>query len=109
MPILQRLRWGLIGFANLRYATGPNHDLPFKCSVGAIARGEKWADFDCDWVGNTLRPGHYRPRGVQCCLAAGGLYSLHWAFQHLSGASSRHQVLAQPHWSMQGPQSRARQ
>ena len=55
MPILQRLRWGQLGFANLRYATGPDFDLEWECSVGAEARGEKFGQFDCGWVRACMR------------------------------------------------------
>ena len=62
MPILQRLQWGKLSFANLRY-NNSDHSLAWNCEVGMLARGEKWAQFDCDeFVGNHLRPGNYKPR-----------------------------------------------
>ena len=61
VPILRRLRWeSSIGFANLRFDTGPEHHLKWKCEVNARKNGAKL--FDCDWVGNHIRPGTYTVR-----------------------------------------------
>ena len=63
VPILRRLRWGHLGFANLRFDTGAQHRLDWKCEFGVRERGVK-TTFDCDWVGNHIRPGSYRIRQV---------------------------------------------
>ena len=61
VPILQRLRWGEIGFANLRFQQTANNDLQFQCEVDSYRRGNLGV-FDCSWVGNTVRPGGYQLR-----------------------------------------------
>ena len=63
VPILQRLRWGEIGFANLRFQQTEGYDLQFDCQIDAIAQGNR-AVFDCDWVGNHVRPGGYQLRAA---------------------------------------------
>ena len=46
VPVLQRLRWGEIGFANLRFS--PFSDQEWTC-------GEGW--LPCDWAGGTIHIG----------------------------------------------------
>ena len=53
-----------VPFANLRYDTGKEHELSWQCQVNAFET-DRWGDMDCEWVGNTLRPGNYKPRGVK--------------------------------------------
>lgn len=60
VPLLRRLRWGHLPFANLRFDTGPDHHLDWKCEMDAKAKHLK--AFDCDWVGNHIRPGNYEIR-----------------------------------------------
>ena len=48
VPVLQRLRWGKHGFANLRY--GPNEQLDWTCDV-------PWYWAPCDFTGGEVRPG----------------------------------------------------
>ena len=47
VPVLQRLRWGKHGFANLRY--GPVEEVDWEC-------GKKGSNA-CSWAGGTLFPG----------------------------------------------------
>lgn len=42
--------------------------LDWHCKVNAYASSDFWGMFDCEWVGNHLRPGSYKPRGVQTRL-----------------------------------------
>lgn len=58
VPVLRRLRWGNVPFANLRFDTGPDRHLQWNCQVGAREQGINTI-FDCDWVGNHVRPGRY--------------------------------------------------
>ena len=51
VPVLQRLRWGEIDFANLRY--GPVEAVNWDCGPDAQA----WKKLPCDWDGGTLYPG----------------------------------------------------
>ena len=60
MPILQRLRWGQLPFANLRYANSPGDRLDWEC--GERTTIQEFKRFDCDWQGNHLRPRDMRPR-----------------------------------------------
>jgi hypothetical protein len=60
VPILQRLRWGQLPFANLRYANSPGDRLDWEC--GERTTIEEFKLFDCDWEGNHLRPRDIRPR-----------------------------------------------
>lgn len=60
MPILQRLRWGQLPFANLRYANSPGDRLDWEC--GERTTIQEFKQFDCDWQGNHLRPRDMRPR-----------------------------------------------
>ena len=60
VPLLRRLRWGEIPYANLRYRNGPDNRLPWKCR--GQTDDEAFLKFDCNWVGNWLRPGSMPPR-----------------------------------------------
>lgn len=60
MPVLQRLRWGEIPFANLRYANAPNNRLDWEC--GEHTKLEEFKAFDCNWQGSHLRPRGLKPR-----------------------------------------------
>jgi len=60
VPILQRLRWGQLPFANLRYSNSPGDRLDWEC--GERTAIEEFKLFDCDWEGNHLRPRDIRPR-----------------------------------------------
>lgn len=60
VPILQRLRWGQIPFANLRYSNGPGKRLDWEC--GDKTALEEFKGFDCDWSGSHLYPKNIKPR-----------------------------------------------
>ena len=47
MPVLQRLRWEAVPFANLRYANSPGDRLDWEC--GNRTELEEFQKFDCDW------------------------------------------------------------
>ena len=47
VPVLQRLRWGAHGFANLRY--GPNEQLDWDCGPDHYTL--------CNFTGGEVRPG----------------------------------------------------
>ena len=64
MPILQRLRWGEIGFANLRFQQTATYDLQFECQIESYRAGNLGV-FDCSWVGNYIRPGGYQLRAAE--------------------------------------------
>ena len=51
---------GEIPYANLRYRNGPDNRLPWKCR--GQTDDEAFLKFDCNWVGNWLRPGSMQPR-----------------------------------------------
>ena len=58
VPLLQRLRWGELPFANLRYSPGSRLD--WEC--GNRTGSEEFRRFDCDWQGSHLRPRDLKPR-----------------------------------------------
>ena len=58
VPLLQRLRWGALPFANLRYSPGGRLD--WEC--GNRTSSEEFRRFDCDWQGSHLRPRDLKPR-----------------------------------------------
>jgi hypothetical protein len=60
VPILRRLRWGEVSYANLRYRNGPNNRLKWKC--GHMTDDQQFKKFDCNWVGNWIYPGTLKPR-----------------------------------------------
>ncbi|CAK0786391.1 hypothetical protein CVIRNUC_009604 [Coccomyxa viridis] len=60
VPLLRRLRWGEVPYASLRYRNGPDNRLPWKCR--GQTDDEAFLKFDCNWVGNWLRPGSMQPR-----------------------------------------------
>ena len=60
VPLLRRLRWGDVPYANLRYRNGPDNRLPWKCR--GQTDEEAFLKFDCNWVGNWIHPGSMKPR-----------------------------------------------
>ena len=65
VPILRKLRWGAVPFANLRFLNGPEDRLPWRCGKhynDKIFQRFTSVRFDCDWEGNALRPHQIEPR-----------------------------------------------
>ena len=65
VPLLRRLRWGALPFANLRFLNGPDDRLPWRCGkhfYDSVFERFTSAPYDCDWVGNIIRPGDLQPR-----------------------------------------------
>lgn len=60
VPVLQKLRWGQLEFANLRYSNSPGNRLDWEC--GDNTDLEEFKGFDCDWPGSHLWPKSMRPR-----------------------------------------------
>ncbi|CAL8463939.1 g3474 [Coccomyxa elongata] len=60
VPVLRRLRWGEVPYANLRYRNGPHNRLRWKC--GNETDDPAFKKFDCNWVGNWIYPGSLKPR-----------------------------------------------
>ena len=50
-------------------AAAQDHSLDWHCKIDAYAGGNVWDMFDCNWVGNHVRPGSYKPRGAQMKLS----------------------------------------
>lgn len=47
VPLLRRLRWGVLPFANLRHRNGPSGRLAWQC--GTRTTDPIFAAFSCDW------------------------------------------------------------
>ena len=66
VPLLRRLRWGSMGFANLRFQNGPADRLPWRCGKhfndAVFQRFTSRHYNDCNWVGNVIRPQALEPR-----------------------------------------------
>lgn len=60
VPLLRRIRWGEVPYANLRYRNGPANRLHWKC--GNETDDPAFKKFDCNWVGNWIYPGSLKPR-----------------------------------------------
>ena len=57
VPLLKRLRWGALPFANLRYLNGPDDRLPWRCGKhfndSVFQRFTNRHYYDCNWVSAT--------------------------------------------------------
>lgn len=66
VPMLRRLRWGALPFANLRFLNGPNDRLPWRCGKhfndSVFQRFSHRQYTDCNWVGHIIRPNAIQPR-----------------------------------------------
>ena len=54
--MLQRIRWGQLSYAPLRYKNSPGDRLDWDC--GTRTQHDFWKQFNCDWEGNAVRPGN---------------------------------------------------
>ncbi|KAK9808138.1 hypothetical protein WJX73_000955 [Symbiochloris irregularis] len=66
VPLLRRLKWGALPFANIRYSNGPQDRLPWRCGKhfndSIYQRYTNRHYYDCNWVGNIVRPYNLEPR-----------------------------------------------
>jgi hypothetical protein len=60
--VLRRLRWGNLGFANLRYAPGKRLD--WWCADKQPNRGNQYEKLNCDFVGNWIFPSGFEPMNI---------------------------------------------